>query len=325
MSRILITGASGFVGANLARRMLKDGHKVSLILREESQTWRLDDISSELEIIRLNLLDYEQVLKVATAKKFERIFHLAVCGAYSWQTDWTEIVNTNVTSTINLVEACAKVGFDCFVNTGSSSEYGFYDHAPKECEPVEPNSYYAITKAAATMTCRFVASRDKLRIPTLRLYSVFGPFEDPRRLIPTLIRRGQKGDLPPLVDPSIARDYIYVDDVVEAYLKAAEIETPEPGAVFNVGTGKQTSMREIVEIAREILSIETEPSWGSMENRVWDSSIWVANNEKIVKELGWEPAFSLKEGFRSFSNWMSNLEDLESVKERYLQTDTAKV
>ena len=225
-----------------------------------------------------------------------------------------------MTSTINLVEACAKVGFECFVNTGSSSEYGFYDHAPKEEEPVEPNSYYAITKAAATMTCRFVAARDKLRIPTLRLYSVFGPYEDPRRLMPTLINRGRQGELPPLVDPSIARDYIYVDDVVEAFLKAVQAKDQEPGAVYNVGTGIQTSMKEIVEIAREVLTIEAEPSWGSMENRVWDSSVWVADNEKIRKELSWEPEYSLKEGFRSFSNWMDNLDALETVKKRYLQS-----
>ncbi|HMP52059.1 MAG TPA: NAD(P)-dependent oxidoreductase [Candidatus Melainabacteria bacterium] len=320
MSKVLITGASGFVGANLARRMLKDGHQVSIILREESQSWRLDDISNELDVIKLNLLDFEQVLKSASEKKFELIFHLAVCGAYSWQTDWTQIVNTNLTSTINLVEACAKVGFECFVNTGSSSEYGFYDHAPKEEEPVEPNSYYAITKAAATMTCRFVAARDKLRIPTLRLYSVFGPYEDPRRLMPTLINRGRQGELPPLVDPSIARDYIYVDDVVEAFLKAVQAKDQEPGAVYNVGTGIQTSMKEIVEIAREVLTIEAEPSWGSMENRVWDSSVWVADNEKIRKELSWEPEYSLKEGFRSFSNWMDNLDALETVKKRYLQS-----
>lgn len=306
------------MGANLARRMLADGHKVCLLLREESDPWRLEDLIEEFEIVRLNLLDFDQTLNAVSSFKPELIFHLAVCGAYSWQTDWKEIVDTNLTSTINLVEACAKIGFDCFVNTGSSSEYGFFDHAPEEHEAVEPNSYYAITKAAGTMTARYVASRDSLKIPTLRLYSVYGPYEDPRRLMPTLIRKGLQGELPPLVDPSIARDYVYVDDVVEAYLATVRSNLDEPGAVFNVGTGTQTSIEEIVAIARNELSIGVEPSWGSMENRVWDSSIWVSNNKKILSGLNWKPAFSVAEGFHKFSQWVK---ETESLHARYLETE----
>ncbi len=315
MKRVLITGASGFVGANLARRMLKDGHKVCLLLRNQSDTWRLDDLIDEFETVRLDMLDYNQVSNTVSFFKPELIFHLAVSGAYSWQTDWNEIVDTNLRSTINLVEACAKVGFDCFVNTGSSSEYGFYDHAPQENEPVEPNSYYAITKAAGTMTCRHVASRDSLKIPTLRLYSVYGPYEDPRRLMPTLIKKGLAGELPPLVDPSIARDYVYIDDVVEAYLSVCKTNLEEHGAVFNVGTGVQTSIEEIVSIARKELKIEAEPSWGSMENRVWDSSIWVANNEKIKSSLDWTPVNSVAQGFHKFCLWVR---ENERLHERYV-------
>ena len=314
MKRVLITGASGFVGANLALRMLEDGHRVCLLLREESNTWRLDEKLDQFETIKLDLLDFDAVSKAVADFKPDWVFHLAVSGAYSWQTDWKKIVDTNLTSTISLVEACAKTGFECFINTGSSSEYGFFDHAPSENEAVEPNSYYAITKVAATNTCRYVAERDKLRIPTLRLYSVYGPYEDPRRLMPTLIRKGMAGELPPLVDPSIARDYIYIDDVVDAFLKTARRTDYEPGAVFNVGTGIQTTIEEIVDIAREELSIEAEPNWGSMDNRVWDSSVWVANIDKIEDVLDWHPKVSVKEGFKRFVQWTR---DLDSLKEIY--------
>lgn len=303
--KVLITGASGFVGANLLRRMLSLNHNVSILLREESKLWRIEDLINDVDTRYIDLLDYEKLKTTVDEIKPDWIFHLAVNGAYSWQTDWAQIVNTNVLSTINLVEACSKNGFQCFVNTGSSSEYGFYDHAPREEEPVKPNSYYSVTKACATMACQYIAEREGLRIPTLRLYSVYGPYEDPKRLMPTLIRKGLRGELPPLVDPSIARDYIYVDDVVDAYLKVVGSKSYELGSIFNVGTAEQTSIEEIVKIARAQLGIKCEPSWGSMENRNWDSSVWVSDNQKLVNKLDWKPNYGIEDGFSKFVEWVT--------------------
>ena len=99
------------------------------------------------------------------------IFHLAVHGAYPGQTDLAEMVRTNIQGTMNLVEACVAEGFDAFVNTGSSSEYGVKDHAPSENSWLEPNSHYAVTKASATRYCRYTAQQHKVPLTTLRLYS----------------------------------------------------------------------------------------------------------------------------------------------------------
>src|SRR6185436_2537188 len=115
------------------------------------------------------------------------------------------------------VQAGLRVGFEAFVNAGSSSEYGFKDHAPAETEWLEPNSDYAVTKAAATLYCRQVAVSGRLPLCTLRLYSIYGPYEEPTRLIPTLILHGTEGALPALAAPDTARDYVHVDDASEAY------------------------------------------------------------------------------------------------------------
>jgi nucleoside-diphosphate-sugar epimerase len=152
--------------------------------------------------------------------------------------------------TINLLQACLETGFESFVNTGSSSEYGFKDHAPPENEWLEPNSHYAVTKASATQFCRYTAQQYGVHVPTLRLYSVYGPYEEPTRLLPTLISRGMRGKLPPLVDGNVARDFVYVDDVKQAYLLAAQRTDVEPGAIYNVGTPVPTSIGEVVNIAR---------------------------------------------------------------------------
>jgi len=231
------------------------------------------------------------------------IFHLAAYGAYSSQTDLHKMVQTNVVGTVNLFEACLKVGFEAFINTGSSSEYGFKDHAPSEKEWLEPNSHYAVTKASATLFCRYTAQFKNVHLVTLRLYSVYGPYEEPMRLIPTLILHGLRGELPPLVNPNVVHDFIYIDDVIEAYVLAASVSGQEPGAIYNVGTGVQTAMGEVVKTARQVLEIDVEPNWGSMPNRHWDTHVWLADNKKIREELGWYPKYNFEQGFRLMLNW----------------------
>jgi len=135
------------------------------------------------------------------------------------------------------------------------------------------------------------------------LYSVFGPYEEPSRLMPSLIRCGVQGTLPSLVNPATARDYVYIDDVCDAYLLAATQPGPERGAVYNVGSGVQTTLSEVVEVARGVLRITAEPEWGSMQGRIWDTSVWVADNRKIKAELGWQPRFTFREGFEQMVQW----------------------
>lgn len=322
MKRVLVTGGAGFVGANLARWLLRDGHELHLLLRRDSDRWRLEQIEDEVRIHWVDLEDENGVGKAAAAVRAEWVFHLAAHGGYSSQTDRHRIVRTNILGTMNLLEACLGVGFEAFVNTGSSSEYGFKDHAPSEEEPIEPNSYYAVSKASATLYCRYVAQRQGARIPTLRLYSVYGPFEDPRRLIPTLIVRGLHGQLPPLVSPDVARDYVYVDDVNRAYLLAATQPAEEPGAVYNVGTGRQTPLRGVVEIARRQLGIRVEPRWGTMPGRQWDTDTWQSDNRKIRRHLGWEPRYALEQGLSAFLAWFR---EHPGLRQRYEEILLPKV
>jgi nucleoside-diphosphate-sugar epimerase len=302
MRRVLITGGTGFVGANLARRLLGE-HEVHLLVRPGFTSWRLDGIRAHVRLHEVDLEDAIRVGQAVAAIRPEWVFHLAAYGAYPRQADMLRMVQTNIVGTINLLDACCRAGFAAFVNTGSSSEYGFKDHAPAETEWLEPNSPYAMTKASATLYCRLTAQRQGLRIATLRLYSVYGPYEEPDRLVPALVMRGLEGRLPPLVAPDVARDYVYVDDVCEAYLLAAQRPAPDPGSVYNVGTGVQTPLRQVVDVARRVLPIAVEPEWGSMPPRIWDTAVWVSDSRRIGAELGWQPRVELEAGLRATLDW----------------------
>jgi len=109
--------------------------------------------------------------------------------------------------------------------------------------------------------------------------------------------------LPPLVNPDVARDYVHVDDACEAFVLAAATPDQEPGVIYNVGTGVQTTLRQIVEVTRRLLSVKAEPAWGSMPERSWDTNVWVSNPAKIKTRLGWSPRYDLEGGLTQTAGW----------------------
>jgi nucleoside-diphosphate-sugar epimerase len=303
VTRVIVTGAAGFVGANVARRLLADGFEPFLLTLPSSDCWRLEGLNGAAPLVTVDLADKAGVVKVVHEIKPDWVLHLAAHGGYSWQTEAGSILRANVVGTANLLAACRHSGVGTFVNTGSSSEYGLKDHPPREDEGVEPNSIYAAAKAAATMLCEQAAAGDGMNVSTLRLYSTYGPWEDPNRLIPALAVEGLRGRFPPLVAPATARDFVWVGDVVEAYLAAAGTTHTEPGAIYNVGTGVQTTVGEAADVAREVLGIRSSPEWGSMAARSWDTDCWVADSGKIRRELGWRPTRTFREGFEELTTW----------------------
>jgi nucleoside-diphosphate-sugar epimerase len=312
MRRALVTGAGGFVGANLARRLLGDGWEVELLVHAGSDRWRLDAIGGDARVHEADVTNAAAVESIVARSRPTHVFHLAAHGAYSWQADDERILGTNVLGTLHVLEAALRHGCEAVVNTGSSSEYGFVDHAPAEDELPVPNSVYAVGKAAATLLAGHLGRGARTRISTLRLYSVYGPFEEPGRLLPALALAALEDRLPPLAGPETARDFVHVDDVVDAYLSAAE--RAGGGAVYNVGSGTQTTLAELVAVVGEVFSFTPKPEWGSLPARAWDTSTWVANAARIRAELGWEPRRTLPEGVRALADWLASSLEL---RERY--------
>jgi dolichol-phosphate mannosyltransferase len=300
-----VTGAAGFIGAALARRLLEDGHAVTLLVGPRTDAWRLQGLDGDAELATVDLRNAEAVEGALARARPELVFHLAAHGAYSWQQSLPRMIETNIAGCANVVEAAVRAGARAIVNAGSSSEYGLKDHAPPEEELPEPNSAYAVTKASATLYCGWVARTRAAAVTTLRLYSAYGPWEEPRRLVPALVVHGLDRTLPPLVDPRIARDFVYVGDVLDAFLLAAERARPGEGAVYNVGSGAQTTLRELAAAARLVFGIDHEPAWGSFPARAWDTDVWVADARRVERELGWRARTRIDEGLAATARWLT--------------------
>lgn len=312
--RVLVTGGAGFVGANLVRRLIGDGHDVHLALRASSPTWRLDELAGRFTPHHIDLGDPTAVRAVLADLRPQWIFHLATYGAYPNQNNFDLALQTNVVMTTGLVHAALEVGFESFIVAGSSSEYGTKDHPPGEVEGLDPISYYAATKAAATVLCRQLAASYSANLVILRLYSVYGPFEEPRRLIPAIIRESWGNHLPALVGPETAHDFVFVTDVVEAFVLCAERSDHAPGAIYNVSSGTQLTLREVVEVGRDVLHVTAEPDWGSMPGRPWDTAIWQGDSSLLRLATGWQAVHPFRAGLSLTADWFQARPEM---RERY--------
>ena len=224
------------------------------------------------------------------------VFNCIAYGAYSFETDGELILRTNLMSTHALLERLTTRNIAAYIHAGSSSEYGENAAGPEEHDFLAVNSEYAVSKAACAHLIHYYGKQHGLPSANLRLYSVYGPLEDPSRLMPKIVQHGVRGELPPLVDPHIARDFVYSDDVVDAFVAAAsELREDDYGDSFNVGTGRQTTIGELAEVARELYGIE-QPATFTMPPRRWDVGDWYANSARAQKVLGWEARTPLEDG-----------------------------
>ena len=302
----LVTGAAGFIGANLVRRLLRTKTDVHILIKTDSNLWRLADCIRNVTIHPIELTDKEKVKRVIQKIKPQVIFHLAAHGSYPMQTDIDTMIQTNIIGTTYLLMALQNINYRAFINTGSSSEYGFKDKPMAETDVLEPTFFYAATKGSATLLCQTFAKVYQKPIITLRPFSVYGPWEEPRRFIPTAMVACIRGNQLPLTSGSVRRDFIYIDDMIDAYMVAAKKAVRLSGEIFNIGTGIQSTNDEVVSYLERIANKKISTGKGAYPKRSWDRSLWLANGNKARRLLDWTLKYSLRVGLEKTLGWFKN-------------------
>jgi nucleoside-diphosphate-sugar epimerase len=305
--KILVTGATGFVGSNLVRRLISNGHDIHILTRNLSDKWRVIDCFSDLHNHTVDLLKQEELKVLMNKIEPDVIFHLATSGMYGGVSrPDAEVIETNLLGTVNLINACNNINYNCFINTGSSSEYGPKKEPMKEADLCEPVNLYGISKCAATLYGQSIArTRDK-PIIGLRLFSPFGPFDDKSRLMTYAITNALANKPLLLGNPNAVRDYIYIEDVLDVYLHSIEIASGIKGEVFNVGSGSQASISYIVNKIIEITESKSKITWNSFPGRAHDTEKWEADIEKISRSFNWRPKYHIDDGIRQTISWFEN-------------------
>lgn len=309
---ILVTGASGFIGANLFKCLLLFRKDVYAVIQLE-KNWRLAEVNDEF-IIKVDFNDFVATKNLVQSVAPKTVFDCAAYGSYSFEKDKYLIYKTNFQSKVNFVELLAEQSISAYVYAGSSSEYGTNCSGPSENSVCEPNSPYAVAKAAFAGYLHFMGKHRDLPCINLRLYSVYGPLEDTSRLFPNLLRKALLGQLPPLVSPTTSRDFVHVDDVIAAFVLASSKMHPGLyGEAFNIGTGTKTTIAELADIVKRIYGVTEAPKFDTFDAREWDLADWYANPRKALDCLGWQAEINLEKGLRSVGDWVAALSDCEMV------------
>lgn len=301
--RIFITGATGFVGASLLHRLILEwATDVHILIREWSNTSRINTILDKVKLHFFSLENREDTLKNITEICPQIIFHLAAAGTAVGRKTFSidELINMNTLGSIHLIDAAVEIGCELFINTGSSSEYGQKNTSMSESDIPEPNNFYGISKLATTHYASFIGKSKNFPIITYRLFSVYWPLEDSTKLVSVLITNYKNGVSPHLSNPDSVRDFIYIDDVVDCYLEADKL-IHLPGSIINIGSGIQVSIWELVHIIKNILKSSIDPVyWQKMKNQ-FEPKCWMANNSKMKSIFNISP-MSIKDALLKMMN-----------------------
>lgn len=306
-SPILITGGAGFIGTNLIQKLLDLGcSNINLIIKNSTSLNRLDNVLQEIHLHRVDLLNKDGLQKVVNKIDPRIIVHLATYSAYRDQTAALDMIKTNIEGTLNLLMSTRNINYDIFINTGSSSEYGIKENPMKENDLLKPISFYAVTKASATLLCQVFAKEYQKPIVTLRPFSVFGPYEEENRFIPTIVKAVIKNKPIKLTPGDQRRDFIYIQDVVNIYIRTISYRKRLSGQILNMGTGIEYTNDQVVQALFKVTGKKVKIEKGAFPKRLWDTSHWVADISKTKKLLNWKPKFSLEKGLTETYLWFKN-------------------
>lgn len=295
--KVFITGATGFIGSNIVLHLVsKKDYDVHIIHRSTSELWRIKDVLPLITSHVVDITDLKTLTRIICKVKPNIIFHFANIGVYDGhERDQETMLKVNLLGTINLIQAAHTVPYEVFINTGSSSEYGAKEKIMSEDDFCEPQGIYAITKLAATLYARDYARKVGKPIVTLRLFTPYGQYDHDKRLVPYLIESILKKQKIFLNKKYTVRDFVYIDDVVDAYFKTVKYKKNIAGEIINIGSGIQTSVEDIVKILQKVTKNSLDISWNNKIIR-YESNVWRANITKAKNLIKWSPQYKIRDG-----------------------------
>lgn len=300
MERVLVTGGAGFIGSNLVEELVEEGNEVvvldDLFLGDESN---LSEVEEEIEFIHGSVLD-EEALDEAM-QGVDTVFHLAARSSSPMHKENpAEGARVNVEGFVRTVERAKEEEVEKIVYASTSSMYGSVEPPHSEDQKPTPANLYTASKMGREKYAEAYSYNNEIETTGLRFFSVFGPHEKAKGKFANVVTQflwKMMDDEQPVIwgDGSQERDFVYVEDVVDAVIKASKRKDSLDGEVFNVGRGDPVTFNEVVEKLNDVLGkdIEAEHVENPREKYVRQHR---AENSKARDLLGWEPQHSFEEG-----------------------------
>ena len=302
-TRVLVTGASGFLGRNLIHFLQANGIDNCAVFRPESNLWRYRNFETSSVSAELNDSHFWE--DYFLRNRITHIVHLATYGSYPDQTDTQKTIATNLFSSLSFTQiAMQSKNLVTFISAGSGSEYDPLKGVSSENDIGKSANIYGATKTAYGLVASRMAEDYGKNFAHLRLFTMYGPWEQPTRIIPRLLVHASNGTLPPLSDAKNARDYVYVNDVLTLFLKMIT-KNDSFNTTVNVGSGISTTLGSLVKDVKEIYNLSVNPQWGVFPSRTFDQKEWTCTVNLAEEIFGWHALTSIKQGLLHYSEWLS--------------------
>jgi UDP-glucuronate decarboxylase len=297
--RILLTGATGFIGSHVARRLARDRHDVHAVVRPTSSRRRIADIEQRVRLIPVDLDDRRTLRSAVAQIKPEVCLHLA------WYAEPGKYLISPlnldcVAWSLTLAREAAEAGCARLVCAGTCFEYAFGSEPVTESSPTGPQTLYATSKLALFQTLAVFAKQIGLSFAWLRFFYLYGPWEDERRLVPAVIRRLLRAGSVDLTSGEQVRDYIHIEDAADAVVAAATSSLTGP---VNICTGQPTTIRAIAETIGRELGRPDLLRFGARPSDPNDPPVILGDNGKLVDATGWRSRFDLESGLKQTIAW----------------------
>ena len=301
--QVLVTGAAGFIGAHLTHALTRAGAHVYALVRPSTDRWRLAAVDPTCTIVPADLLDGEAMSAAFRFAQPSIVFHTAaVRGQFDTPHAIAMAKAATLLGTANVCRLSASMSVERLVHFGSALEYGAADEPLSEARALAPVTGCGFVKAEETLFALQYARMSRLPVVMLRPFNVYGPWEDPTRAVPALMRSVIDGAELKLTDERVTRDFVYVDDVVTASLRAA-FAPDAAGEVLNIGTGVPTSNRDLIKSAERVCNVTIRVSPVPRATSAPEAESWVADVGKTQRRLGWSSLTSLDDGLRETHRW----------------------
>ncbi len=310
--RLLVTGIAGFIGSHLGARLLAGGHEVvgfdcfdETLYPAELHARNLEAIGEHagFEFVHGDLLD--AALVADTARGADCVVHLAaLAGVRPSIAQPGRYQRVNVEGTLNVLEACRALDIGRLVFASSSSVYGARSDVPfREDDPADrPASPYAATKRAGELFVANYAELYGLHAIALRFFTVYGPRQRPEMAIHKFARLIHEGRAVPMFgDGSTARDYTYIDDIIDGVVASIDATVKPDYRVYNLGGSRTTTLARLVELIEAALG--TRATVEKLPDQPGDVPITFADVSRAEKELGYSPKIAIEEGVKRFAKW----------------------
>jgi GDP-mannose 4,6-dehydratase len=305
--KVLVTGATGFIGSHLVPKLIERDYDVYTLERYVTGRYVLGQTRS-VKTFFGDVKNHFAIKKIIHEIHPSRVIHLAAVSPVAYSYDHPhEIIETNLIGTINLAEACLREipYFKQFLFASTSETYGNGPTPKTEETPQNPNSPYAVSKFACEKYLLYMQEAYDFPVTILRNFNTYGRKDNTHFIVERTIVQMLRGETVRLGDPTPIRDFEYVDDHVNSYLTCLENEKAK-GEVFNFCTGRGVSIKQLVELIAELVDFKSEIVWDTIPKRPLDIKELVGDYSKAKKVLGWEPNFTLEEGLRRTIDFWRN-------------------